>query len=150
MEPGFFQITLKVFLRHGDAFLVLRDRITQAGDLPGGRLSRSEFYGDWTAAIRRELREELGPDLACRLDEEPLFLFPHPIVSAGTDGLGVAYRAAYRGGPVRLSEEHDAYEWVPIATYDPSGFFTEPMARAVRRYQRLVRSSDVGVPAGRL
>lgn len=142
MEPGFFQITLKVFLRRGGTFLVLHDRVGQVGDLPGGRLSHAEFYEDWAACIRRELREELGPDVTYTLDEEPVFLFPHYIVSAETDGLGVAYRADYTGGAIRLSDEHDGYAWEPIATYDPAGVFTEHMARAVRRYQRMMGASS--------
>lgn len=137
MEPGAFQISLKVFLVHDDAFLVLRERSTGRGDLPGGRLAHAEFYEPWSRCITRELREELGSEVGFTLHEEPLFVFPHFIVSAGRDALGVAYRADYHGGAIQLSEEHDAHAWVSIRAYDPDAFFTPHVAAAIRRFQEL-------------
>jgi 8-oxo-dGTP pyrophosphatase MutT (NUDIX family) len=137
MDPGFFQISLKIFLQREGSFLILRDRISQRGDLPGGRLSTAEFYGDWVACVHRELREELGPELSYELHPEPLFTFPHRILSAGTDALGVAYHALHTGGGLTLSDEHDQCTWVPVDGYDPTGFFHEHMAEAVRRFQRM-------------
>ena len=136
MEPGFFQITLKVFLRRDDDFLILRDRAQGDGDLPGGRISHAEFHKPWPECIRRELREELGPNTRYELNEEPIFLFPHYIRSAGADGLGVAHEARYLDGEIILSEEHDFFEWVSIGSYDPEPFFRDQMRDAVRRYQR--------------
>ncbi len=139
MQPGFFQISLKVFLQRGTQFLVLRDALSGLGDLPGGRISHEEFYGDWTACVYRELAEELGNDVHYTLSSEPLFVFPHHIVSAGTEALGIAYHALYKGGKVQLSPEHDAQDWVDVAVYEPSPFFHPHLAAAVRRFQRLVK-----------
>lgn len=41
---GFFQITQKLFLRDGNQLLVLRDRKSGHGDLPGGRMNEDEFF----------------------------------------------------------------------------------------------------------
>ncbi len=136
MEPGFFQITLKVFLHRGNEFLVLRDRAAQVGDLPGGRISHAEFFQPWGDCVRRELAEELGSDFRYDLNEEPAFIFPHYIISAKTDGLGIAFLAEYLGGEIRLSDEHDDMNWVSAADYNPDDYFAEHMAAAVRRYQR--------------
>lgn len=137
VEPGFFQITLKVMLIKGNQFLILRDAIAQTGDLPGGRLAQTEFYQSWVDALRRELHEELGPDVQYTLHEEPLFHFPHRILSAQTDALGIVYRATYRGGNLQISDEHDDFAWVSLDTYDPTGFFSASMAAAIRRFQAL-------------
>ncbi|MEM1125246.1 MAG: NUDIX hydrolase [Bacteroidota bacterium] len=145
MEPGFFQISLKVFLRRDGAFLVLRDQLTQLGDLPGGRLGQDELYGTWTEAVHRELTEELGPDASYLLHPEPLFTFPYYIPSAGTDALGVAYVADYLGGSIHLSEEHDAAHWVSIDQYDPADHFSDHIGRAVRRFQRLTAAGTLAL-----
>lgn len=144
MEPGLFQISLKLFVVRGGDFLVLRERETGRGDLPGGRLAPSEFYEDWQRSIAREVLEELGPDVRLRVEPDPLFVFPHFILSAGRDALGVAYRADFEGGEIRLSDEHDAYRWEPIGGYDPGGFFSEHVARAVRRFQQELRRPTRG------
>ena len=140
MEPGFFQITLKAFIIRtgpgGEEFLVLRDAQLGIGDLPGGRISQPEFYKPWSDCLRREIAEELGTNIEYDLTEESIFLFPHRILSARTDGLGVAHIARYLGGEIQLSEEHDHYNWVNLKTYDPHGFFVEHMEGAVLRFQQ--------------
>jgi len=134
MTPGFFQITQKVFLIRGDDFLVLRDRKTQFGDLPGGRLAANEIYEPLEHAIAREMREELG-NVDYRLQAEPAFLFPHRIQDGGHPALGIAYIAKYLGGDPTLSDEHDWMSWANIREYDPRPLFCEHMLDAVLRFQ---------------
>ena len=138
MQPGSFQISLKAILRHNDKFLILRDQGTQRGDLPGGRLGRAEFCEDWLVALRRELVEELGAALQFKLAPEHVSIFPHTLLANGEDVLGVLYEATYQAGPIHLSDEHDAYEWVPLASYDPHPFFSPAYAAAIQRYQHRV------------
>lgn len=137
MTPGFFQITLKVFLHRNKAepeFLVLRDKDSQVGDLPGGRLSEMEIYEPFKDSIAREMREELG-DVSYKLVEEPAFYFGHRIRNGGHPALGIAFTAEYLGGEIRLSDEHDWMAWVPAATYAPAPLFEEHMLSAVLRFQ---------------
>ena len=141
MEPGFFQITLKVFLCHQDRLLILRDRISGVGDLPGGRISKAEFYADWQDCLARELREELGEAVQYRLDPEPLFVFPHFIESAGEEALGIAYQAQFIRGQIQLSDEHDKMQWVALHDLEPGLFFSTHYARAVSRF-KLLRSKS--------
>jgi 8-oxo-dGTP pyrophosphatase MutT (NUDIX family) len=136
---GLFQITQKVFLLRdrgeGEELLVLRDRATGEGDLPGGRLDEGELHGDWRSAIARELREELGPDVRCRLDPEPAFWFKHRIRASGRDALGFAWSATWIGGEVVLSDEHDLMAWVAVASFDPTTWFSGHLLAAVRTWQ---------------
>ncbi len=114
---------------------MLRDRITGHGDLPGGRFGIGEIYKPWKESIDRELKEELGADILYRIDEEPLFVFPHRIESGGHEALGIAYHADYQGGEIVISDEHDVFSWVSIKDYDPALHFIEHMLEAVLRFQ---------------
>ena len=59
MEPGWFQVTLKLFLWHEGRYLALRDSHSGFGDLPGGRIGRDESV-NLPAALEREVAEETG------------------------------------------------------------------------------------------
>ncbi len=135
MTPGFFQISLKVFLMRGNEMLILRDRSSQRGDLPGGRLGEVEIELPFEETVAREMREELGPDLRYSLIREPIFVFPHKMF-AGHPALGIAFLASYEGGPITLSEEHDWMDWVDARAYPPEPLFVAHLKDAVLRFQR--------------
>lgn len=71
-KHGFFQITQKLFLRKGDELLILRDRKSGLGDLPGGRMNENEFFEDWSLSMQREIEEELGSQVQIRVSTKPL------------------------------------------------------------------------------
>lgn len=139
MTPGFFQITLKVLLHRGKEFLVLRDRQSGEGDLPGGRLSPGEIYHPWQESIARELREELGEDLRYKLDDGPLFVEPHWIKNGGHEALAVFFRADYEGGQIVLSDEHDRMAWADPETFQPAEWFSDHLLRSVEKYLKDTR-----------
>jgi 8-oxo-dGTP pyrophosphatase MutT (NUDIX family) len=140
VQPGRFEITLKVFLVDGDRILVLRDRESREGDLPGGRLGADEMAQPWMDAVARELREELGPHARWRVDPEPLFVWPHQFASTGLDGLGIAFAGTWEGGRLTLSDEHEAFAWVPVEGTDMGDWFQGTMLQAARRFQQRPRS----------
>ncbi|MBI3395484.1 MAG: NUDIX domain-containing protein [Spirochaetia bacterium] len=136
MTPGFFQITLKVFLHDGSRIIVLRDKESQEGDLPGGRISKEEIYKPWTESIEREIKEELGPDVKVALHPEPLFILPHWIKSGGHEAVAIFFRADFKGGNIQLSDEHDRMAWVDLASFDASTWFSDHLLAGVERYQK--------------
>lgn len=140
MRPGRFEITLKVFVMDGEHLLVLRDRESREGDLPGGRLGADEMSAPWLEAVTRELTEELGPHARWRVDPEPLFVWPHQFTSTGLDGLGIAFAGVWEGGRLTLSDEHEAFAWVRLDDADLGDWFQGTMLVAARRFQHRRRS----------
>jgi len=133
--PSFFQITLKLFLIDADQkLLILRDRASGLGDLPGGRMGRGEIYNSWEKCIHREVHEELGDEIKYTIDKEPLFCFPHYMVSDKCEGLGIAYSGIFLEGNIRLSDEHDYLEWVDPDTYRFETLFKDHMLDAVYKF----------------
>ncbi|MCR9145394.1 MAG: NUDIX domain-containing protein [bacterium] len=145
MKPALFQITLKIFLCSEDRFLILKDAAAQVGDLPGGRFGPGEIYRPWLESARRELSEELGATVAdaARIEAEPRFYFPHFVTESGYEALGIAYRAEITPElrqAVRLSPEHDWFDWVSIADYNPATLFVDHLHDAVARFQSVHRA----------
>ncbi|MBL8020206.1 MAG: NUDIX hydrolase [Leptospirales bacterium] len=134
MMPGFFQITLKLFLLRGQEMLILRDRDSQLGDLPGGRISADEIYQPFARSLAREIQEELG-DIAYNLEPDPIFLFPHRIQNGNHPALGIAFMASFKSGNIVLSDEHDWMAWVDVQTYIPAPLFKEHLLDAVVQFQ---------------
>ena len=134
MTPGFFQISLKLFLMRGDELLILRDRASKYGDLPGGRLGETEIYLPFPESLGREIREELGESVRYSLNPEPLFVFPHKMI-AGHEALGIAFIGRYEGGEIELSEEHGQMKWENVRSFDPRSVFFAHLLDAVLRFQ---------------
>ncbi|TGK11617.1 NUDIX hydrolase [Leptospira fletcheri] len=133
---GFFQITQKVFLRRGAELLVLRDRKSGFGDLPGGRMNEDEFYGDWLDSLSRELTEEMGTSCKLRVRPNPIFVHKHRVSEGNHPCIILAYHAEFLEGEIVLSEEHDYIAWVNAETYDPTELFYEYMLDAMLLYQK--------------
>lgn len=133
-KHGFFQITQKLFVRKDNLLLVLKDRMSQHGDLPGGRLNEDEFYGDWIDSIKRELNEELGKNWNISILSEPILIAKHKIINGNHPCLIIGYEGKWNDGTITLSDEHDFLDWVDIYTYNPDSLFNGYMLDAVRMY----------------
>jgi 8-oxo-dGTP diphosphatase len=115
----------------GQCLLVRRSgtcgHFTGAWEWPGGKLDAGE---DFASAIAREVREEVGLDVeltglagATEFEMEKL----HVVVLCMT--------ARAQGGELRLSDEHDAFAWVPFADFSEYAF-PGPMRRFMQAYAR--------------
>ncbi|PJZ67023.1 NUDIX hydrolase [Leptospira wolffii] len=135
-KHGFFQITQKVFLRKGSELLILRDRKSGFGDLPGGRMNEDEFYGDWLESLSRELKEEMGEDCKIKIHPKPILIHKHRVNDGNHPCVIVAYHGEFLSGEIKLSDEHDYIAWVDAISYDPSQLFFEYMLDAIRLYQK--------------
>ena len=133
-KNGLFQLTQKLFLRDKDHLLVLRDKKSGTGDLPGGRMTEGEFFGDWRISLMREIEEELGTSLTLEIDPEPVFTKKHRVEEGNFPCIILAYRANFLTGEIRLSDEHDYFEWVDLKTYNPKILFSAYMLDAVEFY----------------
>ena len=135
MKHACFQITQKLFIRRDGKFLVLRDRKSGYGDLPGGRITEEEFFGSWTDSVKREITEELGDEFVVNVNPEPAFLYPHRVNLDDHPCLIIAYHADYVKGEPVISDEHDYMSWEEIKTFSPESLFSEYMLEAVKLYQ---------------
>ncbi|ALO24488.1 NUDIX hydrolase [Leptospira borgpetersenii serovar Ballum] len=133
-KHGFFQITQKLFLRKGDELLILRDRKSGLGDLPGGRMNEDEFFEDWNLSIEREIEEDLGPQIKIKVFPKPLFVHKHKVNEGNFPCIIIAYHANFLGGEIILSDEHDYIAWKNVRTFEPNPLFTEYMLDAVNLY----------------
>ncbi len=75
-----------------------------------GRIEPSEEPLD---AVRREIEEETG----LTVDLEPRPLSAHQAFRAQTPMVILYYLADWKSGEVRMSEEHDAWEWLDAQTF---------------------------------
>lgn len=133
-EHGFFQITQKAFIRRGDELLVMRDRKSGEGDLPGGRMNEDEFFGDWILSLKRELSEELGNNLKLKIKEDVILVHKHRVNLGNHPCIILGYEAEFESGELQISDEHDYMEWVNTKTYNPEPLFSEYMLEAVKKY----------------
>jgi 8-oxo-dGTP pyrophosphatase MutT (NUDIX family) len=112
----------------------LRDRASGLGDLPGGRLGKGEIYNSWEVSLRREVQEELGSEIQYTINKEPIFCFPHYMVSDQCEGLGIAFQGNFLEGNIILSDEHDYLEWVNTENYHFDFLFKEHMLDAIYKF----------------
>jgi hypothetical protein len=53
----------------------------------------------------------------------------------------VFYEALYKGGEIQLSEEHESFEWVPIATWNPADVqFQKEEGEAIQTFLKMKRT----------
>ncbi|TGK07031.1 NUDIX hydrolase [Leptospira semungkisensis] len=135
-KHGFFQITQKVFLRKGKDILILRDKKSGFGDLPGGRMNEDEFYGDWLASLSRELQEEMGDSCEIKIHPKPIMVHKHRVSDGNHPCVIIGYHGEFLSGEIKISDEHDYLSWVDAISYDPNGLFFEYMLDAFKLYQK--------------
>ncbi|MBP7280645.1 MAG: NUDIX hydrolase [Leptospiraceae bacterium] len=133
-KHGLFQITQKVFIRNGNLLLVMKDKKSGAGDLPGGRMNQDEFFLDWMDSLNRELAEELGNNFKVKVNPEPILVHKHLVNDGNHPCVIIGYDAIYESGEISISEEHDFFKWVDVTNYKPEELFSEYMLDAVNIY----------------
>ncbi len=138
-EHGFFQITQKAFIRKGNLLLIMKDKKSGEGDLPGGRMNQKEFFEDWLESLNRELQEELGSNIQLNIKPEVILIHKHMVNLGKHPCIILGYDCEYVSGEVQISEEHDFFQWVDMNTFQPLDFFSEYMLEAVQKYISWIR-----------
>lgn len=110
-----FYVGQKAFILRGNEVLVIGD--PQEGlDFPGGKIQEGET--DLVESLKREVREETGLEIEVGA---PFVTwtntFPSHHKLAGKQVYLVGYRCNYVSGEVRLSDEHDKFQWVTRDNY---------------------------------
>jgi 8-oxo-dGTP diphosphatase len=106
-----FHVGIKAFVLNGqEELLLLRESTTGQWELPGGRIDVGEELLPQENVLRREFREELGPDV--RVKVGPLALTWVRERKPGDFVFLVGRFCRFESGVPTLSEEHDAWAWV--------------------------------------
>ena len=129
-----YQVALKLLLRRGRKVLFLRLAGENRWDLPGGRIDNGEERVPLKNILAREIREELG---AVRYElKYPVFQFRRHSRPPGVYNFLTVYEGRYRSGTIRLSPEHQSYEWLDPQRHKFSGkdFFNHEEYLAFKRY----------------
>ncbi|CAN5360124.1 NUDIX domain-containing protein [soil metagenome] len=112
MNHALFQVATKALLFDGEKLLVL---ITPSGyiDFPGGRVDASEVELTWPEALRREVSEEIGPEVKADIGRT-LFVSKRQYTKDGQTNriAAIFFECKYLGGDITTSEEHDHHIWM--------------------------------------
>lgn len=140
----FYQVSLKLILKNKkDEALILKavpgGSLAGYYDLPGGRIDTDEFETPFLEIIRRETKEELG-DIKFKLNPAPVaigrHLIPARLTSAGKDLhiLCVFFEARYLSGIIKISAEHENFEWIGLEKIKLDKFFKSGVLEGMKMY----------------
>lgn len=147
MSHANFNVSLKLILvNNKKQILGLKVPITSyfAGfyDLPGGRIDVDELCHDFVKTLKREIKEEIG-NLKINITEMPItavkFIVPRKVRPDKKD-LPVMYTffiGKYLGGKIKLSWEHEGYEWLDVNEKNVNKYFYKNYLGGVEQYLKL-------------
>ena len=117
MKYATFNASFKLILRKGDKILMLTESATGFLDLPGGRIEKNEIGLPLKDLFKREIAEELGKAVKYEI-LGPAIQYRRYNRYTKMHALITAYEAKYLSGEIKLSSEHNKYEWVDPKTYN--------------------------------
>lgn len=148
-EHGWFNVSLKVFLKNEKGEILAlaapaNSSIAGFYDLPGGRVDEDEFEIDCETQIKRELAEEIGPDVRYKLNLKPVSFARHSYYSQRQSkeirGFYICFEAQYLGGEIKISDEHVGYKWLDIDKIKLGDYFIKGPLEAARGYLEYLSS----------
>lgn len=146
MEYANFNISLKLILCKGDRILILTETKNGCLDFPGGRIEKNEKDMPLKDLFKREIEEELGKDVKYEI-LDPVIQYRRHKDSIVTPVLVTVYEANYLSGEIKLSSEHNHYEWVDPKTYNlkDKKFQNEEKRLAFENYFQKLRKTKFGL-----
>ncbi len=135
-KQDFYHVSLKLLLKNSEGHILIlkvpEEFSSMSGfyDVPGGRIDRDEFATKLESILRREIKEEIG-DVDVHINLNPIAVSRGMIhVSRCRDGgkedihiFYVFFEADFKGGDVRISDEHAGHEWINLAKIDVKKYF---------------------------
>ena len=111
-EIQFFHVGIKAFITKGDQLLMVKgNHVDPHWELPGGRIDVGEELLPAENILRREITEELGPDV--RIDvKKPLLTWSRQLANWDKYVYLIGFDCHYVSGDIKLSDEHTDYRWV--------------------------------------
>lgn len=116
-EYAIFITSFKLILKKNKKILVLTESDSGCLDLPGGRIERKEANLPLEDLFKREIREELGGNVKYRI-LGPAMQYRRYNKFTKMYALITAYEAEYLSGKIKLSSEHNRYEWINPKKYN--------------------------------
>ncbi len=109
--------SFKLIIKKDNKILILTESSAGLLDLPGGRIEEKEVKLPIKELFKREIKEELGKDVKYEA-LKPVFQYRRYDKFRKIYIFITAYEAKYLSGSIKLSSEHDKYEWVDPGRYD--------------------------------
>jgi len=116
-EYAIFLVSFKLILRKDNKILILTESATGFLDFPGGRIEKEEITLPIKDLFKRELNEELGKDVKYKI-LGPVIQYRRYNKFTKMYALITAYEAKYLSGKIKLSSDHNKYEWVNPKRYN--------------------------------
>lgn len=121
-EDALFYVGQKAFIEKNEKVLVLNDPLVGL-DFPGGKIQEGEAkeknINSLINALKREVREETGLEIEVF---EPFAVWYRKFSDKNHRNYGkevylVSFRCKYLSGEIRLSDEHNKFQWVDKDNY---------------------------------
>lgn len=114
-EDKLFYVGQKAFIEKNGEVLVLNDPVLGL-DFPGGKIQEDEI--DFDLALKREVKEETDLEIEIGLPfTRWSYLLRHGHSHAGKTIYLIGFRCKYVSGNIKLSHEHDGFNWVNKENY---------------------------------
>lgn len=143
-ERDFYKISLKIFLKNKQGeFLLLKCKGSGifAGfwDMPGGSIEKDEFNMSFDTIIKREVAEEIGNvDFDLNLKPVGLGRFENvrkeSPLGGPLHGLCIFFEAIYKSGEVKVSDEHEGFQWVKLTKDNLEQYFNAAVLEGFKTY----------------
>lgn len=138
-----FHVGLKIILKNkkGEILgLKMPDSSSMKGyyDLLGGRIGEEELKKPFEEIIRREIVEEIGPDVKYTLNEIPVAIARHSYFSRLLQKdqyiFWVFFEAVYKGGGIKISSEHKEYSLLKVNKKNLKKYFVRGLLEGMTHY----------------
>ncbi|MDP3779216.1 MAG: NUDIX hydrolase [bacterium] len=146
-KQDFYHVSLKLLLKNSEGHVLIlkapEEFSSMSGfyDVPGGRIDRDEFETKLEIILRREVKEEIG-DVDVRINLNPIAVSRGMIHAsrrrdAGKEDIHIFYvffEADFKGGDVRISDEHAGHEWVSLTGINRKKYFTGGILEGIEMF----------------
>lgn len=135
-----YQVSLKAIIRDdAGRVLGLNGRVggTFEGyyDIPGGRIDETELLTPFHEIIRREVQEELGPEIRFSLGDVPIALGRHQV----REGFRVLYvffegKVHSAEAAITISKEHVGWAWLDLSAQPLENLFVSGILEGMKQW----------------